>query len=73
MTFECWVRFKTYSRCPIWPFTFPESALRAILVLAKTPHRPFTFILLLTGTLHIPNIFGNDESPVIIRSGEFAL
>lgn len=73
MIFGYWVGFKTYSRGPLWPFTFPESALRAILVLIETPHMPHTFILLLTGTLHMPNIFGNDKSPVIIRSGGFAL
>lgn len=42
-------------------------------MLTETPHMPHTFILLLTGTLHMPNIFGNDKSSLIIRSGEFAL
>lgn len=46
MIFECRVGFKTYSRCPLLPFTFLESALRTslkklfiglILLLMKIP------------------------------------
>lgn len=58
MIFECWVGFKTYSRCPIRPSTFPDSALGTNLMLTETLQRIYTF--------------GN-EFPIIIRLGELVL